>query len=265
MAGPSDRDEPSHLRGRLSEVYWPALLSSEANSLALRLGERATLDEPMFGLASGTAVLARTLGEIAAWLKARDATFDNEGLIVGSDREVTEGLLSLSADGRPVVLPVAVLAQKHREREVDLRVYYSTQAFGDAPPARTSALAHDQDMVVPPPVARHLDALARTDLAGVIASFERDATMRGPDGTSYGGPNPRTLRVYFEQLMGNREREGGTTFLKSARADDGTACAVELTVVRLRGREIPPQAALAVYERGDSGLLKAARLYGNIG
>jgi hypothetical protein len=240
-------------------------LSSDTESLTRRLGDRATLDDPTFGVASDAAALRLILNDIAAWLAGRDATFDNEGLILGSDREVTEGLLSLTNEGQRVNVPVAVVAQKHREREVDVRVYYSTQALGRSPAHPNSTRPLDDDIVVAPPVATHLDALSRADLAGVIASFERGATMRGPDGTSYGGSSGRPLGDYFGRLIGDRERDGGTTFLRNARADDGNACAVELTVVRVRGHDVPPQAALAVYERGESGLLKAARLYGNVG
>jgi hypothetical protein len=52
--------------------------------------------------------------------------------------------------------------------------------------------------------------------------------------------------------------------LKGARADDGRTCALEYTVVRLHGSEIPPQAGLAVYERGESGLLRSVRLYDDV-
>ncbi len=266
MAGSTGRGEPLNLRGRLSEVYFPALLSSETPSLARRLGDRATLDDPLFGRTSGTAAIDETLRKIADWLAARGASFANRGLVVGSDREVTEGLLSVGVDGATLVVPVAVVAEKRKEREVEMRLYYSTRALATALPARTSPLA-DEDVVMPPPMAAHLDALARADLPGVVASFEGDALLSAPDGTSFGGSSARpTLRAYFETLIApGGDGKGGTTLLGNARADDGNACAVECSVVRLRGREIPPQAALVVYERGDSGLLKAARLYGNLG
>jgi hypothetical protein len=266
MTGSTGRGEPLNLRGRLSEVYFPALLSGETESLARRLGERATLDDPLFGHTSGTLALERALKERAAWLATRGATFANRGLVVGSDREVTEGLLSLTTDGRQVVLPVAVVAEKRREREVDVRLYYSTRAFSQTPAARPSVRA-SEDVVVPPPVATHLDALSRADLGALVASFERDATLCAPDGTSYGGSSARpSLRAYFETIVGAAgQAEGGTTLLGSARADDGNACALECALVRFRGRDVPPQAALVVYERGDSGLLKAARFYGDIG
>jgi len=253
-----------NLRGRLSEVFFPALLASETLSLARRLGDRATLDDPLFGRTSGSAALERALKEMAGWLAERGASYANRGLVIGSDREVTEGLLTLTEHGGRVVLPVAVVAEKRREREVDLRLYYSTRAFTSTAERRPFVLP-SEDVVLPPPVATHLDALSRADLAAVIASFERDATLGAPDGTSYGGSKSSPpLRAYFETLI-DADSTGGTAFQKSARADDGNACALECSVVRLRGREVAPHSALMVYERGDSGLLKAARLYGDIG
>jgi hypothetical protein len=52
--------------------------------------------------------------------------------------------------------------------------------------------------------------------------------------------------------------------VKSARADDGSTCALEYNVVRLPGRQIAPEPGLAVYERGESGLLRTVRIYNDI-
>jgi hypothetical protein len=52
--------------------------------------------------------------------------------------------------------------------------------------------------------------------------------------------------------------------LKGARADDGTVCALEYTVVRVHGKTVAPQAGLAVYERGTSGLLRSVRVYQDV-
>lgn len=262
MAGLTGRGDPLNLRGRLSDVYFPALLAADAGSLSRRLGDRATLDDPMFGATSGAPGIERVLIEATQWLVRHAATFEKRGLVVGSDREVTEGTLSLEAGGKRIDLPVAVVAEKRREREVDLRLYYSTHAFADAPSPRASTLA-DENVVVPAPVAAHLDALSRADLGAVVASFEREAILRAPDGSLYGGSSRAPLGDYFKSLIAVGP-QGGATFCRSARADDGNACALECTVVRLRGHAVPRHGILLVYERGDSGLLGGVRIYGNI-
>ena len=49
-----------------------------------------------------------------------------------------------------------------------------------------------------------------------------------------------------------------------ASADDGRICALEYTVTKVAGKSVTPQAALLVYERGDSGLLRWVRRYDDI-
>jgi hypothetical protein len=46
--------------------------------------------------------------------------------------------------------------------------------------------------------------------------------------------------------------------------DDARVCALEYNVVRYRKTELPPQAGLAVYSRGESGKLVAARIYDDV-
>ncbi|MGH3115625.1 MAG: hypothetical protein ACRDQ2_00630 [Gaiellales bacterium] len=46
--------------------------------------------------------------------------------------------------------------------------------------------------------------------------------------------------------------------------DDGTRCAIEYNVVRWGETELSPQPGVAVYERGRSGLLAAARVYDDV-
>jgi hypothetical protein len=46
--------------------------------------------------------------------------------------------------------------------------------------------------------------------------------------------------------------------------DDGVRCAVESNVVRWGSHDLPPQAGIAVYERGPDGLLAAARVYDDV-
>ena len=61
--------------------------------------------------------------------------------------------------------------------------------------------------------------------------------------------------------MGGAGGSAGVEVLNGGRADDGSTCALEYTIVKMRGKGVPAQAGLAVYERGESGLLRAARVY----
>jgi hypothetical protein len=258
-----ERGAPSSLRGWLSEVYFPALVASQPEPLALRLGDRATVDDPIFGRTTGMPALQRYLDEVAAWLNKHEAAFEKVAFTMGSDRDVTEGTLALSFDGRRVKVPVAVVAERRKEREVEMRLYYSTRPINGSRAVRSPLLPQDDQIAVPPPVAAHLAALGRGDAAAIVASFEIGGTLRDPGGTLYtrdeGGG---TLQPFYTKLFG--AGHGGIEVLEGARADDGSTCALEYTIVKVFGKGVPPQAGLAVYERGESGLLKAARIYEDV-
>ena len=256
-----ERGAPSSLRGWLSEVYWPALVSSQAEQLSLRLGDRATVDDPIFGRTTGMPALLRYLEEVAAWLGKREASFDKVAFTMGSDRDVTEGTLGLTFDGRRVKVPVAVVAERRKEREVEMRLYYSTRPINGSHAVRSPVLPQDDQIAVPPPIAGHLAALAKGDVAAIVASFEIGGTVQSPAGEVFtrdeGGG---TLQTFYQRLFKD-PTAGGVEVLNGGRADDGSTCALEYTIVKVHGKGVPAQAGLAVYERGESGLLKAARVY----
>jgi hypothetical protein len=262
-----DRDSPSGLRGWLSEVYLPALLSAQAEQLVRRLGERATVDDPIFGRTTGMPALRRYLDEVAAWLRKHDGAFDKVAFVTGSDRDVTEGILSLTFDGRRVKVPVAVVAERRPEREVEMRLYYSTKPIKGTHAVRSPLLPKDDEVAVPAQVGAQLDSLARGDVGGVLASFENGAILRDAAGQDHAkeGRDGGALRGFYEAICTSAPGpSAGIQILKGARADDGRLCALEYTVVRVRGKTVPPQAGLAVYERGETGLLHAVRIYEDI-
>jgi len=265
MTDAHGRGMASSLRGWLSEVYFPALASSQVAPLALRLGDRATIEDPIFGRCSGRPELDERLEQMARWLSERDAAYESRAFVTGSDRDVAEGALTLTIGDRRVTLPVAVVTERRREREVELRAYYAAAKLGATPLPQREPLPSNEQITVPPPVAAHLEALARGDVDGVVASFEYGGTLRSPDGVTHakieGGG---ALRSYYANLITFDGTPAGLQVQKSARADDGNTCALEYTVVRLRGRNIPPQTGLAVYERGESGLLRTVRVYDDI-
>src|ERR1700743_3345580 len=47
-----ERGAASTLKGRLADVYLPALVEGALSALSRRLGNRATIDDPLFGRAS---------------------------------------------------------------------------------------------------------------------------------------------------------------------------------------------------------------------
>ncbi len=57
---------------------------------------------------------------------------------------------------------------------------------------------------------------------------------------------------------------GGVPLQHCSATDDERACAIEYNCVRWGRADIPPQAGIAVYVRGASGRLAAARIYDDV-
>jgi hypothetical protein len=69
----------------------------------------------------------------------------------------------------------------------------------------------------------------------------------------------------LRELYGHMFANGGGIGLEHCTlTDDGVRCAIEYNCVRWGASEIPAQAGVAVYERGSSGLLAAARIYDDV-
>ena len=250
----------------------PALVSAQAEQLVRRLGDRATVDDPIFGRTTGMPALARYLEEVAAWLNKHDGAFDKVAFVTGSDRDVTEGTLSLTFEGRRVQVPVAVVAERRPEREVEMRLYYSTKPIKGTRAVRSPLLAARRRGRGPGAGRRAARSLSRADIGARPRQLRggRHAARRGGRDARQGGRRRAASRVLREALrLGTDDGKGGARrpgieVLKGARADDGRICALEYTVVRVRGKNVPPQAGLAVYERGETGLLHAVRIYEDI-
>ena len=245
-----------------------AALTAQSEHLARRLGERSTVDDPIFGRAKGMPKLAEFLRDISEWLTNRDAAFDKTAFTLGPDSDVTEGTLALTLDAKRVPIPVAIVAERRRGREVEMRLYYSTQAIRGPGVVRPRIHPDADPIAVPPPVAAHVDALARGDVDAAVASFESGGSLRDSAGVVHIGDNGGgPLRVWHENLLRARSGQSGRgayEIAKGARTDDGRTCALEYTVVRAHGADVVPQPGLAIYERGESGLLSQVRMYDDV-
>lgn len=253
-----DRGPPSSLRGWLSDVYFPAVVDDELGPLSVRLGPRATVDDPLFGRTTGLPALDGLLKQVREWVVRTSAVYTRGQFTTGIDRDVTEGSLSLEIDGSRVNLPVAVVAERRRSREVELRIYYATGPLKAKGVARSALVAHNNGLVLPPLVVNHLEAMRKGSIDLVVACFEADATVTDPAGTvraNAGGD----LRAYYEKLLA-----GGWEAHRGGAADDGRTCAVELSLTKRGGDEISPHPGLLIYEKGDSGLLRAVRVYDDV-
>jgi hypothetical protein len=119
-------------------------------------------------------------------------------------------------------------------------------------------LQPDPDLHVPEIVASYQRALAAGDAEAAVAAFEPDAYMREPAGEPFVHRGTGELRALYERFFSNG---GGIALEHCAVHEDSRSCALEYNVVAWGRTELPPQAGIAVYARGESGKLAAARIY----
>jgi SnoaL-like domain len=159
-------------------------------------------------------------------------------------------------------LPVATVSDKRFDRRIkELRMYYSSWPLTGRHATRPPLLQPDPELRESDVVVDYQDALASGDVEAIVAVFEPGAYAREPAGGRYIHRGHDGLRAFYEQLFSNG---GGISLEHCAVLDDARACALEYNVVRWGKTELPPQAGLAVYVRGQSGKLVAARIYDDV-
>jgi hypothetical protein len=193
-------------------------------------------------------------------LAERHARIETVAATVAGDRAVVELLAHLAQDGREVAWPVAIVAESPNERSVVFRSYCSQRALTGRPYLRRSILA-PRRVHVGDVVGRYHAALAAGDVEALVGTFAPDGYLREPPGPQYLHRGAAELRTFFRAYFS----AGGGIGVENCRVtDDGERCALEYNCVRWGDRALPPQAAIAVYERSADGLLAAARMYDDI-
>jgi len=162
-----------------------------------------------------------------------------------------------------VELPVAIVSDRNPDRTLKaIRVYHSMWPLTGEHAVRPPLLPADPALQLPGGVVSDYQrALAEGDLAGIVATFEPDGYAREPSGGAYLHHGSEALREVYAHLFANG---GGILLEHCTLTDDGVRCAIEYNCVRWGEDEVPPQAGVAVYERGSSGFLAAARIYDDV-
>ena len=233
---------PSSLRGRLCEVFFSAVLGEMIEPLMRRLGDKAELDDPIFGKAAGLDPLRERLIEWTRFLTEREAVYDRTITVVGADRDVTEGTLEVRMDGHHRSMPIALLMERRREREVALRVFCATSVLGVE--SRGPSAFEAPVGAVPSFAADLVAAIAKQDAGAAAACFEQESSgIRDALGVEH--PREAAVRVLSKPLT------------VTGVADNGQTCALEVTFGGSR-------VGLLVLQRGDSGLVRSLRVYSEI-
>ncbi len=239
--------------------FFDGLLAGEPDALVDSFAGEPELYDPVRGRVKGVEAFRAFVAETSAWLAQRNASIANLGHVVLEQHGFEEVVLHLDGETGRVELPFALVADHRSHGRLDeLRLYYSSWPLTGRHTNRSPLLGRDPELRAPDVVAEYQRALAAGDVDAIVATFAPDGYTREPAGTRHVHRGPDELRAFYELMFSNG---GGIPLRHCALVDDGHACALEYNVVQWGTTELAPQAGVAVYVRGQSGKLAAARIY----
>lgn len=255
--------EAAHL-GQLGhlEAAEAALHSGDPTRLLEAFPGGVRIDDPRVGRVEGEAALIEFCEASTRWLREHDGTPRQIAVTNGQGRVVGEFDLELRDDGRSFVLPVAVVVEPDPpKRSVWIRTYHSKWPLLGHHEVRPPLLVRDPSVVESDVVGEYQAALAAGDAQRITATFEPDGCFREPAGPQFRRCGIDVLREFFGLFF---SAGGGIVLEHCTVTEDGIRTALEFNAVRWGGHDLPPQAGIAVYERGRSGKLCEARIYDDV-
>ena len=244
--------------------YYEGIMAGEPDALVRSFAaQQPVLDDPRVGYVEGARGLRAFVNGTAEWLREHDAVVENVALTLTPTRTVEEVVLHLQEDdSERVQLPVAVVSDRNPDRTLKvIRVYHSMWPLTGEHRVRSPLLPKDPNLHAEGTPGDYQRALAEGDLGSIVGTFEPDGYAREPSGGAYLHLGAEALRELYAHLFANG---GGITLEHCTLTDDSVRCVIEYNCVRWGLTDIPPQAGVAVYERGSSGLLAAARIYDDV-
>jgi ketosteroid isomerase-like protein len=239
--------------------FFDGLTTGDLDALVKSFAGEPELYDPVRGRIKGVQAFRTFVAQMSAWLVERNVSVEDVERVVLEGRGFEEVVLHLDGETGRVDLPFALVADHPSDGRIDeLRIYYSSWPLTGRHANRPPLLQRDPELRESDVVAEYQRALAAGDVDAIVAAFQPDGYAREPAGGHYIHRGPDGLRAFYEQLFSNG---GGIPLEHCALVDDGRACALEYNVARWGRTELPPQAGVAVYVRGQGGKLAAARVY----
>jgi hypothetical protein len=244
-----------------ASTFLDALARGFTSEVAEHLADEAVIDDPRAGTVTGSEPIHRWLVDEHAWLASLAARVEPVRVTRAGARCAVEWLAHVSAPGGEQLPVAAVIELEPHGLLRAVRLYHSFWPVEKRHRLRGRVLPARHDLALAPPVGAYQAALAAGDVEAVLACFEPDAYAREPAGEPWVHRGQDGLRALYASFFANG---GGIPLEHGGAVDDGVACAVEYTAVRWGRTELPPQAGVAVYVRGASGLLAGARIYDDV-
>ena len=242
----------------VSMPYFDGLMAGEPDALIESFTGEPELHDPVRGRIRGAQAFEAFVTETSAWLRQRNVSVEDVERVVAERHGFEELVLHLDSETGRLELPVAIVADKSDGRIDELRIYSSSWPLTGRHANRPPLLQPDPELRESDVVGEYQRALAAGDVDAIVAAFEPDGYAGEPAGGEHVHRGLGALRAFYEHLFSNG---GGIPLEHCAAIDDGRSCALEYNVVRWGKTELPPEAGVAVYVRGESGKLAAARIY----
>lgn len=241
-------------------VYLAALSKGDSHALHDVWPGEVVIHDPRAGEVRGHRQVRQFISHNRSWLAGVHAYTEPVAQTQVGRRAVVELLAHLDHDGGELVWPVAVVAESPDDQSVVFRTYCSVWPVGERRQVRAPILepadAHPGDVV-----GRYQAALDAGDTEAVVSAFEADGYYRGPFGPRYTHRGSAELRTFYTRCF---SAGGGIGLQHCAVTDDGVRCALEYNCIRWGSHDLPAQAGLGIYERGQDGLLAAVRVYDDV-
>jgi catechol 2,3-dioxygenase-like lactoylglutathione lyase family enzyme len=242
--------------------FFNGLLAGEFDALLGSFAGQPELHHPIRGRVRGARAFEEYVIETSAWLRERNVSVENVEHVVAERRGFVEVVLHLDGQVGRIGVPVAVVSDRRSDGRIDeLRMYFSSWPLTGRHAHRPPLLQPDPELRASNVVAEYQRALLAGDVEAIVAAFEPDGYAREPAGGQYIHRGPEDLRDFYERLFANA---GGVSLEHCTLICDQRVCAVEYNALRWGKTELPPQAGIAVYVRGQSGKLAAVRVYDDV-
>jgi SnoaL-like domain len=259
--------ESAQLRGVAPTSGWldavkEMLLAGDPEDLLEAFPDGVRIDDPRAGRIEGRGALQAYCESSASWIAERHGVLSTIASTVGPSRVVGEFELALTEGTLTFGLPMAVVVEPSpAARSVWIRIYHSQWPLLGHHVVRPPLLARDPSVVESDVVGEYQRALAAGDAEAIVATFESDGCFREPAGPQFRVCGTPDLSQFFNRFF---SAGGGIILEHCTVAEDGVRTALEFNAVRWGGVDLPPQAGVAVYERGRSGKLAEARIYDDV-
>lgn len=245
------------------EAYMPALVAGDRATLLATFAGELNVNEPIMGAIHGPEAFERYAAQRQTRFQQMHARVETIRFTKTAQRGVAETLVYFVVDGNEVEVPTAVVGdyvEGAGGKVSAIRVYHSMWPLLHAHQVRPAILTRDPAAHETDIVAEYQHALDSGNIDAIVNTFEPDGYFREPAGGPWIYQGHEKLRAFMTELL----THGGIILEHCTVTDDGVACALEFNAVKFGTQPLVPQAGVAVYERGPSGKLHAARIYDDV-